>query len=571
MLEEYNSIDRKGFDEYDVRTSLSAIRDESNPDWKHEWLAWSLRFSADANVWGTHYGPVSLIDENGNRVDNPPQSAITPDAVLYWCNRYPTLQNPLLLERYCGLVWDFCTLLPDQRKPADLYEKYVTSLLDVVRGEYLEHKVYGTYYLKRAAGLVQSNPTKLDEWKSVLHDFVASENIDSTSIGIWGVEVNIIIEHKNLFSDSEKQTAIGLLLQRYAYFSTKNEFYILKDVIDIMFAYYVRHGLKDKARNFLYDFEQNLSANTSLDALKKEHYYELLAGQYRQIGCKPDEQRVLAAMHTAANESVKYLQKVEIPMEITKEQWESWMNNMTKGEPEEQIEWFLLYFIPNLDKSEKELEKLAKAFPFRYGVSTKLHLGDMPGSVIRPYDLDKEGNLIFHITQQMQISDALLVQLLRRLMETKVLSQNVLELQIQQSVLIQKYRKSALSHIIQLFFDGNYVAFCHQIVPQIEAMIRTLLQELGLNVLKIQRSGYGFQLKTLDELLHEPAINEVFSGNAEDKSVSTYLRIILTDQRGRNYRNLICHGVISPNLLTENVAGRLLHVFMLLLRVQRVQ
>lgn len=572
MLDEFNSIERKSFDDYDIREMLRANADESNPEWKNEWLAWSLRFSEEVNAWGTHYGPIATwLDENGNPVENPPRSAITTDAVLYWICRYQNVQNPLLQMHYCGLVWDFYRLLPDQRKPADLYEKYISSILDVIRGNYLEHKVVGRHYLNRAIELVQSNPTRLAEWKTVLHDYVASETIESKSIGIWCAEMNIIIEHKNLFTEAEKQTAVDLILQRYAHFSTKNDFYILKDITDIMFEYYVCHGQREPARNFLFDFEQKLSSNTSLDAMKMEYYYELLAGKYRQIGYKPDEQRVLASMHMAANESVKYLQKIEIPMEITKEQWDSWMKTMTQGEPEMQIERFLRHFIPNLDESEKELEKLAKAYPFRYGVSTRLHVGDMPGSVIRPYDLDKEGNLIFHITQKMQISDAFLVQLLRNLTETNVLSQDVLAQQILQSVLIHDYRKSALSDITQLFFDGNYIAFCHQIIPQIEAMIRTLLQELGLNVLKIQRSGYGFQLKTLDELLHEPAINEVFSGNAEDKSVSTYLRIILTDQRGRNYRNLICHGVISPNLLTENVAGRLLHVFMLLLKVQRVQ
>ena len=55
--------------------------------------------------------------------------------------------------------------------------------------------------------------------------------------------------------------------------------------------------------------------------------------------------------------------------------------------------------------------------------------------------------------------------------------------------------------------------------------------------LRLQKSGNGFQLKTLDELLRAKFVEEVLT---EDGAY--YLRIVLTNQIGLNIRNLLCHG-----------------------------
>ena len=69
----------------------------------------------------------------------------------------------------------------------------------------------------------------------------------------------------------------------------------------------------------------------------------------------------------------------------------------------------------------------------------------------------------------------------------------------------------------------------------------------------------GFQLLTLDELLRTKPIEDTFTPDG-----ALYLRLVLTDQRTMNIRNLICHGIVPPHYFNSGIAARLLHVLIIL-------
>ena len=571
MLEEFDIIEKKGFDEYDVQESIKSLIPEEDAEFSFEMLAWKLVFSNEVNTWGKHYGPIFIGNNKEETFEIPRRDEITSEVVQYWCKRYKNVQNPLLKVRYCGLVWDYYNLLPDQRKPSGLYELYTNALLDVVRGEYFKHKVIGKEYLQYTKVLVHKNSSKCNDWKQVLHNYVSQEEISSTNIGIWCAELDIINNSQSVFTEEERQASINQVQKRYNYFYTTDNVYLLKDIMDLMYEYYVRYDDKQQAYNLLQDFEQRLEKHTSLTVLQKEVFYELLLGKYRQLGgYSEDEKRIMRIIHAAATDSIHQMQRFDIPIAITSEQINNWLAEMTEGEPHIQIERFLIRFLPNISYEKKQLDMMVKKNPFSFLVATKLYIGDMPGSMIMPYNQDQEGHLMLQLTRKFQLDDKFMNLVLRELSEKGVLSSEVLNEQINNSVLINEDRKKILSNIVRLYFDGNYIAFCHQVIPQIETMIRVLLQKSGINVLKPQRDSNGFQLRTLDDLLREQIIDTIFQCE-RCKSMSTYLRFILTDQRGYNYRNYICHGIINPSLLNEGVSGRLLHILMLLLHIQEQQ
>jgi len=47
-------------------------------------------------------------------------------------------------------------------------------------------------------------------------------------------------------------------------------------------------------------------------------------------------------------------------------------------------------------------------------------------------------------------------------------------------------------------------------------------------------------------------------------NISSYLRILLTDARGWNLRNNVCHGLASPGMLSAPAADRILHAILVL-------
>ncbi len=134
---------------------------------------------------------------------------------------------------------------------------------------------------------------------------------------------------------------------------------------------------------------------------------------------------------------------------------------------------------------------------------------------------------------------------------------------IARSPIFEDNRSEVIRRSLDFFFNGEYELFCHLIVPQIENAICNLVEYGGESVLRLQKSGNGFQLKTLDELLRAKFVEEVLT---EDGAY--YLRIVLTNQIGLNIRNLLCHGIVPPHYFNNSVANILLHVLILLGLIQ---
>ena len=83
--------------------------------------------------------------------------------------------------------------------------------------------------------------------------------------------------------------------------------------------------------------------------------------------------------------------------------------------------------------------------------------------------------------------------------------------------------------------------------------------------MKLGRSG-GFNLKTLDELLRTEQISRVLG-----EDVSLYFRVLLTDLRGWNIRNDVCHGISPYESFSKMVADRLIHILLVLGQLRAVQ
>lgn len=91
-----------------------------------------------------------------------------------------------------------------------------------------------------------------------------------------------------------------------------------------------------------------------------------------------------------------------------------------------------------------------------------------------------------------------------------------------------------------------------------EQAVRQLATLIGAPIYA-QRRGGGLHVRTLDDLLRDAAI-----GTALTENVVTYLRVLLTDARGWNVRNTVCHGLAPVSMLTMPVADRVLHAALVL-------
>jgi hypothetical protein len=122
------------------------------------------------------------------------------------------------------------------------------------------------------------------------------------------------------------------------------------------------------------------------------------------------------------------------------------------------------------------------------------------------------------------------------------------------SLLIPSDRITLFQEGLRAFDREDYVKCIHVLVFQVENSLRELLKLLGRPVTK--STDDGSQPKSMNDVLHDPAVKD-----AIDPKLWSFLKVLYTDNRGMNLRNLVAHGVapagafnrISAALVVQSV------------------
>ncbi|WP_304345650.1 DUF4209 domain-containing protein [Campylobacter showae] len=90
-------------------------------------------------------------------------------------------------------------------------------------------------------------------------------------------------------------------------------------------------------------------------------------------------------------------------------------------------------------------------------------------------------------------------------------------------------------------FDRDFLVSSHLLIPQIEHLTRILLQQEKIPTTTIDEYGVESE-KSINSLLQEPKIYELLG-----RDLTEELKFLLTEPMGLNYRNKICHGLVSES------------------------
>jgi hypothetical protein len=177
---------------------------------------------------------------------------------------------------------------------------------------------------------------------------------------------------------------------------------------------------------------------------------------------------------------------------------------------------------------------------------------------VGPIESDLEGQLVRHTSQALFLAIPWLGEAIRRGRDNGLVTPASVGAFVSRSPPFQSARQPILEAGLDAYFRDDTLGAVHILVPQIEQAVRHLTGLLQAPTITARRGG-GFRARVLDDLLREPALEDVLS-----KNVLAYLRVLLTDERGWNVRNLVCHGLAPANTFGAPVADRLLHAILLL-------
>jgi hypothetical protein len=208
-------------------------------------------------------------------------------------------------------------------------------------------------------------------------------------------------------------------------------------------------------------------------------------------------------------------------------------------------------FIPQKKTVRQLTEQIAKENPVsfimptyiygRYGTAKKLSELDeiLEYKVKEQFNLESEIKevIIAKIFEQL-LTDALSIdEILEFLNKSKNVTQNSLKI----------IKEGIAQHV-----NGNFIASIHILVPQIEEMLRAILENHGIKPSKFDAEDAIMIEKTLTPLINE---TEQFIG----EDFAEYLRVRLTIDYA-NIRNKVCHGWMESEQFTKTLSWTLIYI-----------
>lgn len=562
---------RKGFDFHQIVNTLATVDEveKMKPEFVYEKIAMELVPTQTENPWGFYYGPqFTFANEQGELIDVPSLNDITSDAIMYWEDRAKACNNPLLIARYADLVWDFKQKIAHRGQEPWMYRLCVDNMLRVCDEDYCSDPVITVNVLERLFAISKGTPEDSQLVKDAFVTFEQRHSKDNT-VRLWASRFLLMMEHKKSFTDIEVNTLIKEHEDRLKRLSTPNNSaqmnpWIVMEQSKLLAKYYNsiqdRDGIKRvfNITETVFDHESN-----KMSGIQLMGNLEAICQMYSHYGLKDEWKRLSVKIQELGTRVKEEMQPFQTEFEIPQEVYEQADVYFGDKAESSDVRWrnFASYFIPIKSKEEIALKELVKKYPFQFMIGNNLmDIKGHPMSYVGPYKDDPEGQLILHMAQKLNVQSYFLAIAINRLLTTNTLTvENVMTSLIIPSPLFEENRYDIIREAIELFIQGKYVLFSHLIVPQIEHAICNYVEMSGVSILKPQRGGKGYQLRTLDDLLREQCIEVVFTPDG-----ALYLQIVLTNQKALNIRNLLCHGIMPPEYFGYGAAGRLFHVMVLL-------
>ncbi|RKW55850.1 MAG: DUF4209 domain-containing protein [Prevotella sp.] len=557
----FDNIDYKGFDESDIVTALYSIPESDRSIFENtsELLAFQL-VEGGNNEWNTYYGPFLI---RADQTCFPSKEMITTEVLDYWEKRVDEVQNPMLKARYSGLLVDF-----KQQCNGNIRTIHIQAILDLIKGNYPKYAINGINKLQRAMRLaiLSKNKGTIAEVKNAISEYETKVAKDYDA-GIWGRIFLLMFENIKHFSEQEKTEYIDRLEGRLTTLTSKNiqgegndrfDPFVIEQAVDLLAQYY--NKINDRTNlqrilNTLYDSYNK--ATIQFSAMQKQMYWDKLYRIFDNYQFKEKAKKILAELQNSSSDVIDEMQKIEMPFEIPQEQFEEFIKEMTSGSKKEVFGKFIAHFIPNKEYQKEQLLKISKDTPLLSLCPTQLFdYKGRPNSVVGNIENDLEGKLVLHISKSLNINALFIRAVIKENINNGFFSKENIMHFIQDCPLIEIDRKAIISKGVDAYLNEDYLTMLHLLIPQIENAVRNIVEKSGRSSLKRQKNNNGFQLMTFDDLLIDEAVLNIGADFAY------YLRILFTNQKGWNLRNLICHGISQTSLFNSMTADRVFHALL---------
>lgn len=516
--------------------------------------------------WPTYYGPEYFVTTEGKKVMMVELGMITADMVSYWQQRAQACNHPILKARYSGLAWDFKKVV-GVAVPFDIARMNVLALIECVNRALVTHQHHGFVKLTRA--LMQSLAFKqADLTQQAVNAIMSYERtLRDEERGKFGFSYDLLIRDiKAPITDEQRDTIIAELEDRLARITAKKDGkkpdpWRAMEAASRLAEYYGKAGRTDDIHRVIravgQEYSELIEQSTGIQAYG---WLQTLHRTYQTYGLKEEAAAALAKLREAGRGMAEELPIVSSEYKISKEETDAYVEEMLNGSYEQVLERIAGAFLPSKAEVLEQLAVLSKEAPMSFLFHTELVADDgRPIAKIKPLEDDEGGHVALHIARSMEFRAFFLHMAFSEGKARGILTSDAVTSFIANSAVVKGERLEAIKKGIDAYYSEDYFTSIHLLIPQIEEACRATLVDAGGNPWAPAHENGCFHLKTLDAILRDEAFTRTFTEDA-----TLYFRILLTDQRGWNVRNNVCHGLWEQEMFTAQVADRLIHALLCL-------
>ena len=566
-LAPHDSNPTKKLECYSIGSAVGAIArekfgDEIPQSVRAEWMA--LNFCPDyrdkPNGWGTYFGPMSVLQgDDGEWRESPSIQSVDETVIDYWLGRAEEATHPILRARYADLVWDLSKPGADRKPP-------ITALRTAV-----------DEYLKAARTVEDVHPSELIKWSGRALELAVSvadeerlnravETIldlarQTDAPRMWRFAHGVLFHEKKVNgTDAQKELVLDALT-RHADTELEDERVLpfQGGEVSLMLAeHFWVNDEHDAAQKLAKRYgDACMPVCDEAMAMLACDWLTKLENLFRRYRMTEDAERVAALLVERSKGIKDNLVHQEHRQEIDMRPLDEAIDRMLDRELPEAVAVFWNEFVPQLEDVREQAKSRHSGFIMSFFGARHV---DGEGRVTRAmpsYQEDPEAYLPLAYSQHLEFWAFFLERALDRFREKFSPEPDDLLAVLELSPLFGDHNRILLQRGLKAYLEDDYVAAVHVLVPTIEAALRTLLQGLGRPVWRVPRRGSDEErhVVLLDELLRDPALEEYLK---EDSA--TYLRMLLSDRRGWNVRNNVCHGLLHGDSFGRMLSDRLVHV-----------
>lgn len=516
--------------------------------------------------WGTYYYPIAWTDD-GELYEDPRLSLITEAVLNYWAVRAVATQNQLMKARYSGLIWDLSNKILQKKPDYQMAKLHVESLVAVCDSGLCDHPIESIRKITRAYKVAKSLNNE-DLIKTCIRSAIRLEESirADDKQGLWGGCFELfILEGENCLTDEQEKKLIADQENLLDLTSKGSAVWLCESVGIPLATYYRKIDRNEDVRRVIGVVGEHYeTACVGAEALRASSLLQHVHAIYIRFDLGDKAESVSKKISEVGPSVIESMQSFSHRMKIPKEKLDAYLDAMTDGGKELALNRIAIEFIPQKDQIKKEVLEIARDHPLIYLFTTNPidHKGRTVATIGGIED-DLEGNTVYHLSQNLQINAFFLHRSIHKAIERYKISCDDLLDFVFQSPIFEDVKKDIIKKGISAFLKKDYCSSVHLLIPQIEDAVRNLAGLMDARKLRKKRSSV-LQLRTLDDLLREKRVE-----NCLGTDRMFYFRTLLTDQRGWNMRNDVCHGISPSSMFNYSTADRVLHVLLCLQQVRK--